>query len=40
MSLNISTFISLHSYGYKNVYELGPLVNPTKTKLALVSTKR
>ncbi len=27
-SLNISTFISLYSYGYKNVYELAPLVDP------------
>lgn len=37
-SLNISTFISLYSYGYKNVYELAPLVDPAKTKLNLVST--
>jgi hypothetical protein len=40
MSLNISTYISLYGYGYKNVYELGPLVNPTKTKLTLVSSKK
>jgi hypothetical protein len=40
MSLNLSTYISLYSYGYKNVYELGPLVNPTKTKLTLVSSKK
>ena len=39
-SLNISTYISLHSYGYKNVYELGPLVDPGKTKLELVSNKK
>jgi hypothetical protein len=39
-SLNISTYISLHSYGYKNVYELGPLVDPAKTKLTLVSNKK
>jgi hypothetical protein len=37
-SLNISTYISLYSYGYKNVYELGPLVDPEKTKLKLVSS--
>lgn len=37
-SLNIPTYITLHSYGYKNVYELGPLVDPAKTKLALVSS--
>ena len=39
-SLNISTYISLYSYGYKNVYELAPLVDPEKTKLKLVSTKK
>ena len=39
-SLNISTFIALHNYGYKNVYELGPLLDPTTTKLELVSTKK
>ena len=37
-SLNIPTYISLYSYGYKNVYELGPLLDPAKTKLKLVST--
>ena len=37
-SLNISTFISLYTYGYKNVYELAPLVKPETTKLKLVST--
>ncbi|HUR81301.1 MAG TPA: rhodanese-like domain-containing protein [Thermoanaerobaculia bacterium] len=26
-SLNLSTFISLYDYGYRNVYELGPLVD-------------
>jgi phage shock protein E len=25
-SLNISTYITLHTYGYTNVYELGPLI--------------
>jgi hypothetical protein len=37
-SLNIPTYIALYSYGYKNVYELGPLLDPAKTKLKLVST--
>lgn len=32
-SLNIPTFIHLNTYGYKNVYELGPVVNLEKTKL-------
>ena len=26
-SLNISTYIALYNYGYRNVYELGPLVD-------------
>jgi hypothetical protein len=39
-SLNISTFIALHNYGYTNVYELGPLLDPAKTKIELVSTKK
>ncbi len=38
-SLNISTYISLYSYGYRNVYELGPLVDIAKTKLEMVSPK-
>src|SRR5262245_37578621 len=37
-SLNISTYTTLYGYGYKNVYELGPLLDPTKTKIELVST--
>lgn len=40
MSLNLSTYISLYSYGYTNVYELAPLIDPTKTKLALVSSTK
>ena len=39
-SLNISTYISLSSYGYKNVYELAPLVDARTTKLTLVSSPR
>jgi rhodanese-related sulfurtransferase len=40
LSLNISTYTALYGYGYKNVYELGPLVDPAKTKLKLVSTEK
>jgi rhodanese-related sulfurtransferase len=40
MSLNISTYTVLYGYGYKNVYELGPLLDPTKTKIELVSTQK
>lgn len=36
-SLNISTYISLYSYGYRNVYELGPLLDIKKSKLEFVS---
>lgn len=32
-SLNISTYNALKVYGYKNIYELGPLLNIEKTKL-------
>lgn len=37
-SLNLSTYISLYTYGYRNVYELGPLLDVNKTKLQLVPT--
>ena len=40
LSLNISTYTTLYGYGYTNVYELAPLLDPTKTKLALVSSKK
>lgn len=36
-SLNISTYISLYTYGYRNVYELGPLLDVKATKLEMVS---
>jgi len=36
-SLNLSTFIALYTYGYRNVYELGPLVDIARTKLPLES---
>jgi len=39
VSLNVSTYTTLYAYGYRNVYELGPLVDPAKTKLPLVATK-
>jgi hypothetical protein len=39
-SLNIYTFNTLHSYGYDNVYELGPLLEIGKTKLPLEGTSR
>lgn len=36
-ALNIPTFINLYGYGYKNVYELGPAVDPNKSILPWVS---
>ena len=32
-ALNLSTFVSLYSYGYRNVYELGPAVDVRASKL-------
>jgi rhodanese-related sulfurtransferase len=39
-SLNISTYIALYNYGYKNVYELAPLIDPAKSKLTFESTPK
>ena len=32
-SLNLSTYIALYNYGYRNVYELGPLIDLKASKL-------
>jgi len=37
-SLNISTYIALYTYGYRNVYELAPQIDPAKSKLTLVES--
>jgi phage shock protein E len=37
-SLNLSTYIALYSYGYRNVYELGPLLDIKTSKLDLISS--
>jgi hypothetical protein len=37
-SLNLSTYIALYNYGYRNVYELGPLIDLQKSRLPLVSS--
>ena len=39
-SLNISTYISLYSYGYRNVYELGPKVDIASSKLPFEGSRR
>src|SRR5262245_3427260 len=36
-ALNLSTYVSLFSYGYENVYELGPLLDLQASKLAFES---
>jgi phage shock protein E len=36
-SLNLSTYIALYSYGYRNVYELGPWIDIKASKLPFVS---
>jgi hypothetical protein len=36
-SLNLTTYIALYSYGYRNVYELAPLIDLQDSKLPLVS---
>ena len=38
-SLNISTYIALATYGYTNIYELGPLLDVTSTKLPFAGTE-
>ena len=38
-SLNLSTYIALYTYGYRNIYELEPLLDAKTTKLTLVSSR-
>ncbi len=38
-SLNIYTYNALTSYGYTNVYELGPLIDINRTKLKFAGTR-
>jgi hypothetical protein len=37
-SLNLSTFIALYNYGYRNVFELGPLLDIRTSKLEFQSS--
>ncbi|HUR56140.1 MAG TPA: rhodanese-like domain-containing protein [Opitutaceae bacterium] len=39
-ALNLSTFVSLHGYGYRNVYELGPAVEVGKSKLVFAGIEK
>jgi phage shock protein E len=36
-SLNLSTYIALYNYGYRNVYELGPAIDPARSLLEFQS---
>ena len=36
-SLNLSTYIALYTYGYRNIYELGPRLDPKLSKLPFES---
>lgn len=38
VALNIQSFINLHAYGYKNVYELGPLLDVKTTRIPFEGT--
>ena len=38
-SLNLSTYIALYNYGYRNVYELGPLIDFKQSKLPFESNE-
>jgi len=37
-SLNLPTYIALYDYGYRNVYELGPLIDIEQTAIAFTSS--
>ena len=38
-ALNVSTFVSLYSYGYRNVYELGPSIDFPRSALPFAGTE-
>jgi phage shock protein E len=38
-SLNLSTYIALYNYGYRNVYELAPVVDLDVSKLSFESSR-
>lgn len=38
-SLNLSTYIALYNYGYREIYELAPLIDLKASALELVSTR-
>jgi hypothetical protein len=36
-SLNLSTYVALYTYGYRNIYELAPLIDIKASKLKFES---
>ena len=38
-ALNVSTFVSLHAYGYRNVYELAPAIDFPRSQLTFAGTE-
>jgi phage shock protein E len=38
-SLNLPTYITLYDYGYRNVYELGPLIDARATSIEFESSR-
>jgi hypothetical protein len=39
-SLNLSTYIALYNYGYRNIYELGPLLDIETSRLEFEPSRR
>lgn len=39
LALNLPTYLTLYGYGYKNVYELQPLLDINKTKISLAGSQ-
>ena len=39
-SLNLSTYVALYSYGYRNIYELAPQLDLASSRLAFESSPR
>ena len=39
-SLNLSTYVALYAYGYRNVYELAPTIDVRRSKLVFETAKR
>ena len=38
-SLNLATYIALYNYGYRNVYELGPLIDIKSSRLQFETSR-